>query len=364
MKHLKHLLYLLLLLANLAATALMLFAAYSPGIDPRHHPVLSLAGLTFSIFVTVNVCFLLFWLLVRRYRLALLPLAGFLACYGQIGTALPVHHRIKELPEGSIKLLSYNIMHFDGAALEDGRNAILDYLARSGADILCLQEYGTTERKGFLRQRDVDEALHDYPYRVITPLGDSHGQNRMACYSKLPILSSRRLDYPSDYNGSVIYELAWGTDTLTLISNHLESNKLTVADKQVYNDMLRDPEKEKVKNGTRLLVHKLAEASVLRAAQADTIAAEIARSPHPYILVCGDFNDTPISYAHRTIGRRLTDAFAASGRGLGISYNQNRFYFRIDHILTSPNLHTYNCTVDRTIRGSDHYPIWCWIKKK
>lgn len=40
--------------------------------------------------------------------------------------------------------------------------------------------------------------------------------------------------------------------------------------------MLKSPEKEKVKSGARLLIRKLAEASAIRAPQADTIAHEIA----------------------------------------------------------------------------------------
>ena len=62
--------------------------------------------------------------------------------------------------------------------------------------------------------------------------------------------------------------------------------------------------------------------------------------------------------------QKLDDAFTQSGKGLGISYNQNKFYFRIDNILISPNLKAYNCTVDRSIKASDHYPIWCHISKR
>ena len=28
------------------------------------------------------------------------------------------------------------------------------------------------------------------------------------------------------------------------------------------------------------------------------------------------------------------------------------------------NLKAYNCTVDRSIKASDHYPIWCHISKR
>jgi hypothetical protein len=162
----------------------------------------------------------------------------------------------------------------------------------------------------------------------------------------------------------VVYELKMGEDTVMLINNHLESNKLTKEDKVVYESMLKSPETEKVKSGARLLIRKLAEASAIRAPQADSIAQEIAASRYPYIIVCGDFNDTPISYAHRVIEKGLNDAFTKSGRGLGISYNQNKFYFRIDNILASKNLKPYNCTVDRSIKESDHYPIWCYLKRK
>ena len=363
MKHLGTFVALLILAVNALFTGLLLFTAYSPHIQPVTHPVQSCLGLAFPIFLVINGCFFIFWLVIQRYKSALLPLIGFLLCYPQIRTYLPINFRTDHLPENSIKLLSYNIMGFDGAVKQDGKNPILTYLKESDADILCLQEYVTVESSRHLSQKDVERELKAYPYHRINQIGKGH-TNKIACYSKYPILSARVLDYPSEYNGSVVYELKIEGDTVMVINNHLESNKLTKADKVVYEDMLKSPEKEKVKSGARLLVRKLAEASAIRAPQADTIAREIATSPHHYIIVCGDFNDTPISYAHRVIAQDLDDAFTKSGRGLGISYNQNKFYFRIDNILISKNLKAYNCTVDRSIKDSDHYPIWCYIAKE
>lgn len=365
MKHFGNFVALLILAINALFTGFMLLAAYSPYINPEAHPIQSCLGLTFPIFTLINGCFLVFWLIIQRYKSALLPLIGFLLCYSQIRTYLPINFRTTNLPEKSIKLLSYNIMGFDGTSKKDGKNPILTYLKESDADILCLQEYATEEVSRYLMQKDIDRELKAYPHHRINTVGSGNGHtNKIACYSKLPILSARVLNYPSEYNGSVIYELKLGEDTITLINNHLESNKLTKADKDIYEGILKSPEKEKVKSGMRLLIGKLAEASAIRAPQADTIAREIAFSKHPYIIVCGDFNDTPISYAHRIIGQDMDDAFTQSGRGLGISYNQNKFYFRIDNILVSKNLRAYNCTVDRSIKDSDHYPIWCYIAKR
>jgi len=363
MKHLGKLVILLLLAANLAVTGLLLATAYSPYLQPTQHPVLSCLGLAFPIFLLLNTACLLGWLIIQQYKCALLPLAGLLLCLPQARTYLPLNLRTERLPEDNLKILSYNIMGFGASSPTDRQNPILTYLQESRADIICLQEYSTGKTSKHPTQKAIDKALAEYPYHRIDAIGKQRG-NKVACYSKLPILSARPLKYASASNGTLVYELAWGDDTLLLINNHLESNKLTKEDKVVYEDMLRDPEKDKVESGMRQLVGKLAEAAALRAPQADSIAREIERSPHRDIIVCGDFNDSPISYTHRVIGQELDDAFTHSGRGLGISYNQNKFYFRIDHILTSPSLEAFNCTVDRSITASDHYPVTCRIARR
>ena len=145
------------------------------------------------------------------------------------------------------------------------------------------------------------------------------------------------------YNGSCIY---------------------TKEDRGIYEDMIKDPNAKKVKTGLRQLIRKLGEASAIRASQADSVARIITENHYPTMIVCGDFNDGSISYTHRVLTQELDDAFTQSGKGLGISYNQNKFYFRIDNILISPDLRAYNCTVDRSIKASDHYPIWCYISKR
>ena len=62
-----------------------------------------------------------------------------------------------------------------------------------------------------------------------------------------------------------------------------------------------------------------------------------------YLLVCGDFNDSPISYAHHTIGKGLTDAYREAGWGPGFSYNRNFLYFRIDHLFVNKGFKVLKC---------------------
>lgn len=361
MKHFGRIVSYLILAINAFFVGMLILTAYSPLFDPRIHPLASCLGLTFPIFLVINIGFLIFWI-IASYRFALLPLIAFMICFPQIRSYIPMNFTTKSVPEGSIKLLSYNVMSFGNLEKKNGKNPILSYLADSDADIICLQEYNSSDNKKHLGERDIKKALKAYPYYSIRPQGESDVQ--LACFSKFPILSVNSIKYQSTYNGSVQYVLKVNEDTITLINNHLESNKLTKEDRGIYEDMIKEPNTQKVKSGLRQLVRKLAEASKIRASQADSVANVIADSKYPTIIACGDFNDVSISYVHRVLTQQLEDAFTQSGRGLGISYNKNKFYFRIDNILFSPNLKAYNCTVDRSIKDSDHYPIWCYLNSE
>ena len=334
MEHIGKVVLYLILAVNALFVGMLILSAYSPYLQPKIHPIASCLGLAFPIFLAVNICFTLFWVIIS-YRYALLPVIGFLVCIPQIRTYIPINSTVETIPDGSIKFLSYNVMGFNNLEKKEGKNPILSYLADSEADIICLQEYNSTKNKKYLTDEDIRKALKAYPYHSIH--NPERGGSQLACFSKFPILSARPIKYESTYNGSMQYTLKVNEDTITLINNHLESNKLTKEDKVIYEDMIKDPNAKKVKTGLRQLIKKLAEASAIRSSQADSVAVAIANSKYPTIITCGDFNDASISYTHRILTQQLDDAFTQSGRGLGISYNLNKFYFRIDNILISPN---------------------------
>lgn len=364
MKQLGSIIGFVALLLNIAMAAAFLVSAYSPYISPEKYPMLSCAGLVFPFFLLINICFIIFWL-IFRYKYVLVSLLALLIGIPQIRTYLPLNLHAKEIPAARIKLLSYNVMSFNNMEMVKGENSILQYLAKSNADIICLQEYGTSQSTGeYVNETYIQSMMKNYPYQDVTVVGDKGTGNKLALFSRYPILSARRIAYSSNYNGSVCYELEINGDTVMLINNHLESNKLTLKDREKYEGFLDSLKTGTVHPENRSLLHKFADASVQRAAQARAIAQVIATSPHQSIIACGDFNDSPLSYAHQIISRNLKDAFTQSGCGFGISFNRNKFFFRIDNILMSKNFQSYNCTVDRSIKVSDHYPIWCYLYNK
>ena len=360
MIHIGKILGYILLGINGVAALLLLLSAYSPHFDPQTHPVWSCAGLFFPVFLLVNIFFLVFWLIVYR-RYALFPILIFVLCWGSVSTYFPVNGMGEKAPENAIKILSYNTQAFGEKRLhtKENRNDVLTYLQESDADIICLQEYIWG---GKLKKKDIDYALRNYRYKHYHPL--RKGLNGLGVYSRYPILSATPIEYESRQNGSIAYRIKVGKDTLLVINNHLESNKILKSDVDTYQDMMDAPSGEKLFSGIRKLLKKMAEATVIRARQADAVLEKVKGAKEKPVIVCGDFNDTPVSYTHRIFHDELNDAFVETGNGMGVSYNRNRLYVRIDHILTSKNLKVFNCTVDDTTDASDHYPVWCYISFK
>jgi endonuclease/exonuclease/phosphatase (EEP) superfamily protein YafD len=155
-----------------------------------------------------------------------------------------------------------------------------------------------------------------------------------------------------------------GEDTLLVINNHLESYRLSLADREDYKSIIKNykhPEENDSETKYLGLTEKIVGHDSIRGMQVDSVAAYVARNKGKHIVLCGDLNATPVSYVHHRLAEELDDAYTRSGNGPGISYHLSGMYFRLDHIFVSPNIKAYGAKVDNTIQDSDHYPIYCFI---
>ena len=344
--------------ANAATVVLMLLAGYGDHVNPVRFPMFSNLGMTFPIFLIANLLFLFFWL-TFKWRKAWIPLVGYALVYIPITVYMPLNTR-QDVPDGTFKILSYNVCQYSGNyKYEDAFDTIYNYLKRQDADIVCLQEDVDSWRRFVLhRYKKI------YPYYDTTLFQElPTSKNGIGIHSKFPILRKERIQYSSLANGSVAYFLQVEGDTIIVINNHLETTHLSTEDRTRYKEMLRGKmESDTVKEESLLLLGKLGKSTAIRAPQAEAVHQYIEAHRQYPIIVCGDFNDNPISYSRRTIAQGLTDCFVETGRGVGLSYNQKGFFFRIDHIMCSDHFKPYNCSVDNKIDASDHYPISCRLK--
>ena len=348
-----------LLLINIFVCGVFILCAFSQQIPAEKLPIISLAGMAFPIALGAVVAFLVFWLLFYK-RLCWLSLITLLVCCTQIYSMVPINISDIRAPRGAMKVLSYNVLSVG----VDEKDPILQYLAKSKADIICLQEANAAHLKKYDQNA---EWMKDYPYRTYRmPHGGTREARDICCISKYPILSLKNVRFPNSGNCYSEYTLDVEGDTITLFNCHLQSFALNEEDKNLYEEIISHPKENLPTSGTKELLKKLREANAKRSVQADSLAKHIEQAlgngPTPRtVIVCGDFNDTPISYSHYRVTRLLKDAHTLSGNGFGFSYNRNKMFFRIDHILASHNLKPYRCKVDRSIKESDHYPIYSYF---
>ncbi|MDR1527215.1 MAG: endonuclease/exonuclease/phosphatase family protein [Dysgonamonadaceae bacterium] len=330
----------------------LLLSAFSNRISPLNHPYVPFFGLFFPVILLYNLLFLCLWLLFRKWKQLLVTLVVWGVCGGAIYTYYPIHGKTKEIPSDCIKVMTYNVMSFGyiGSHTKNNPHPILQYVIDQDPDIVCFQEYDPF----WLKEETIRKALKSLPY-------SSSRQADLMVFSKYPIVSTRRLPIDSRYNGACVMELDIRGRKVTLINNHLESNKISSDERDGYYDLTKDPNTQKLENFTHMMFQRLTPAFKARAEQARLVAQTIRKNQNPYILVCGDFNDTPISYAYRTIKGDLKDAFVESGSGMGISFNRYRFLFRIDYLFHSKNMKSYNSTVGK-LKTSDHYPICTYLQ--
>lgn len=344
--------------ANVATVVLMLLVGFAGYVNPVSHPYLSVISLIFPAFLLVNLGFLFFWL-TFKWRMAIIPVVGYLLAFNPIHIYLPINAQT-EPPAGAIKVLSYNLQCYSGLPFyDDGFEPIFQYIKAQNADIVCTQEDMDTWRNGMVRYDSL------YAYNDTIHVGGAPYNNGLGIHSRYPILRRERINYPSKGNGSVAYFLQVGHDTVLVINNHFESNHITLHERQKYTALTQgNGGKDTLRATSQLLIGKLGLAAAQRAPEADIVHAYIDAHRRYPTIVCGDFNDGPLSYTRRVVAKDLTDCYVETGRGLGLSYNQNRFYVRIDNILCSSHFKPYQCHVDREIKASDHYPIICWLKKQ
>src|SRR4030042_1993229 len=148
-------------------------------------------------------------------------------------------------------------------------------------------------------------------------------------------------------------------DTLRIFNNHLQSIHLN-SQNYIFLDSLRLRYNEQQLDEIMDISHRLKDAFVKRSQQADMISEKISASPYP-VIICGDFNDTPVSYTYKKIKTGLSDSFIEAGSGIGNTYSGITPALRIDYILHNPGM-TALCTERVRLRLSDHYPLITYLK--
>ncbi len=334
-------------------------------ISPENFWFLAFIGLAFPIILIANICFVIFWITQFRLHAIFSIIAILLSAKTCLGF-VQLDFRTSKIEKTDIKIMSYNSMLFDlynWSKNNKSRNIILTSIAEENPEILCLQEFYTSEEKGDFNNIDtvtnLITAKNFHVEYTTTMRGNDHWG--IATFTKYPILKKGKIEFNTRSNNICIYtDVLINKDTVRIYNMHLQSISFSKANYKFIADVKDDT--TDVKNEmeeSKSILRRIKRAFVKRAIQADGIALHIASCKYK-VIVCGDFNDTPASYVYHTIRGSLKDAFIESGAGFEQSYAGKFPRFRIDYILHSSQFSSKNYHhLSETI--TDHYPIVSYI---
>ncbi len=321
----------------------------------------------------LNMCFLLLVFYKRKYRL----ISGLFLVIGLIGLkdtfALNIFQK-----QGDLSVMSYNVRLFDvynwiqREEWDDweerkDNGLILDSIYKSiryeNPDVICFQEYfnqpsGEYKTKKELKRKQGFKYVNDaYTFKEK---GNHYG---MATFSKFPIFYKAFIPFKNTQNnGILISDIRKDDDTVRVFNIHLQSFKFG---KKHYKYMkgLKDSTIEAINvSKTKDLVSQLNSGFKKRVEQIEIVKAQIQKSPYP-VIICGDLNEIPLSYAYDQLTENLKDAFLERGRGLGVTHSSNYPFMRIDYVFTSHELEVKGFNlIEKEL--SDHYPIVAEISFK
>jgi len=289
-------------------------------IKPNERDLLPLFGLAFP-YIYLMTLIVIPW--TYRYHklsfviglLLLIFGARYFLAYASI--SMPSKDSSKDLTVLSLNaMMGFKMVSANHQVTSTNQTILNNTLSQSPApSIICLQEASKIVKASF------NQALDGFSVHKLD-------DRRAMILSKHPIVDRGQVDFGSTWKSCLWADLK-------------VNEKDTISMKAI--------------EGIKDLIVKYPLYAARRGQQADLVKTHIDSSPYP-VIVCGDFNDPPMSYTYRQIKSNLCDTFLKSGSGIGTTLIGAIPMLRIDYIFASKEIKNTGFTrLDSDL--SDHYPI-------
>lgn len=348
-------------IASWVMYAVTLVAAYGGHVDPEYMTLPSILVLVLPYLTILTFLIAIAWFATRHLITGGLGIATILLGWSGIGASFPLSLPDKA-PEGAktFRIMTFNSLHLNDIEKPDAPgNRAASFLINCGADIICLQELvnwdDPKELHNFSKELK-DSLFAAYPYRDGLS-GTTYGDLKVL--SKYPVrLIPGVADTPEYINNRFAYfRVDIDGTRIGLVNMHLTSYSLTEKERNVITDI---HSAKTAKNSAREfkseIFSKLQHSFQGRSDNVDNLINKTADIRGP-LIVCGDFNDVPASWAYRKMrSAGFNDAYTETSFGPAITYNQHMFLFHLDQIFYRGNLQPLWVRKER-IKTSDHYPL-------
>ena len=343
------------LTAVLAVTAVLTMAV--PCVMPARLGMLPVLAVVAPLTYVGVVMTMLYWIMRWKWRRAsvmtVLAAAGLIYAPRYFNPQLRRVYGDETYPRAALKVMSYNLRRFfPDEPGPDTTDSVAAFVGRFAPDVICFQEYLPADENTLHR---FDSLLGDYRKKVLDEVDPP-----IAIYSRFRIIGSERvayLDADSVPQGKGMWaDLLVGSDTVRVFNVHLNSTSISSNDADYivnYRYMSDSARNSKLYD----IVRRLNDNTVNRSYHVNALAEVMQATRHARIL-CGDFNDTPMSYAYNTLSHGMKDAFRESGRGYSHTFRGFFNLLRIDYALFDERrFDVLSYEVPDSVCWSDHLPV-------
>ncbi len=348
--------------ATVVLGLLLMVSGLVPSISPATNSWLPLLGLAFPVFFLLMSLLFLFWLIQRKWR-SLFALSCLLLNLGQASLYVQwndttaeekaLEDRKESLDEvvnfgtQTFKVASYNAQLFGlyndessvgivNTEYMPAMDSFLRVLKAESADVVCLQEvYAKAGGLKLLSRFLKAEGGYDYSQSYTLSANRPYG---MLVLSKYKIKRWQPISFGPNTGNMAMWVDVEITDSqyqrkkprIRIYNLHLQSFRFA---KQDYAVMQKQTKQQQLDiEGSKGIITRLRLGYERRAEQVNLVKESMLACDFPKI-VCGDFNDIPVSYTYRELSAGMKDAFGEAGRGLETTYKGSMPSFRIDYIL-------------------------------
>lgn len=334
-----------------APAGLLLLSCLSVFINPAKAWLLVPLEILFWPLVLLNFA-LAVWAAVRRSKAILIPLCALIPALFFLGRFIQT--KGGEGPEAgkhNVRVVSYNVGRFqtypDRYTPEACRDSVSAFLRSTQADIICLQEYHLSLQN--LRIQDILGTI----LRGYTPtfyfLTGKNGRFGNVILSRYPLKNKGVIKFDNSVNLAVWADYQISDQTVRVYNCHLESYGISPAG--VAGKLFGDDNREVLENTGRKVRNSIGR----RASQVDQMFQEMDDSPF-VSMICGDFNDSPLSYTYFKTRLGHRDAFKDAGQGFGATYPSTMPFIRLDYIFCPKMMSAVSYDTPQ-LKFSDHRPV-------
>lgn len=361
----------LLLIINIFLAILFIACCFAPQMDPREWWFTGFFGLFFPYLVFLLILFLIGWLFVKP-KWALISLV--VLVLGVI--PISMHFSFKKQDEfiekrgEELRVMTWNIRNFIPLdetsfipSLVEHHQKIYTQIKKYQPDVICFQEFLSIP---WLDKEDPYLIIkNELGYKYVKFVGDnlfkSEQKSGIAIFSKLPLLGGSMIKYPesteSMAENTVYVDLKYNNDTIRFYSVHLQSFRFGEREYKAIDDLRRESKLDVAES--KHVLRRMKNTFYWHGVQSDFIKNIIDESPYPVVLT-GDLNDVPNSYAYITLKGNRQDVFLEKGFGIGATFTSASSSIlrilptlRIDYIFADTSL-----IVNQYLKGgkkiSDH----------